>query len=286
MAGNGIAGISWARQHAQAMYRKLSNGAGGVQRVDRGLLPYLNPDHPLLLEMEGRMPGTYRHSIIVGSLAAIATAHIGGDTDLARAIGYNHDTGKLRDPELFGEAKAGDRASLSAIDTEAKLRTILDHPLASREYAEDHGLPEEMRVLLPQHHGDGFSRVRLSEDLSARLPIGARRYPGPRPATKEIALVMYADCLQACVDGLMRKTGWPAEPSAEHLRGIVDTIGEELQAADQLANSTLTGSELNIAAERFTTWLFRFYHRLDVTGTPQGEGPLNDERLTFPSSRR
>ena len=286
MAGNGIVRTSWARQHAQVMYHKLSSGAERVRRTDRGMLPYLNPDHPLLLELEAQMPGTYRHSIVVGSLAAIATAHIGGDTDLARATGYHHDAGKLRDPGLFGEASVGERASLNAIDSEEKLRTIIEHPLASREYAIDHGLPAELRELLIQHHGDGFSRVRLSEDLIGRLPISARHYPGPLPATKEIALVMYADCLQACVDGLMRRADWPTEPSVEHLRGIVETIGEELLTAGQLADSTLTEGELRIAEEGFTTWLFRFYHHLNVTGTPHGEGPFHDERLTFPPSRR
>lgn len=250
------------------------------------MLPYLNPDHPLLLELEKRMPGTYRHSIIVGSLAAIATAHIDGDTDLARATGYHHDAGKLRDPELYGEAEAGKRTGLNPIDSEEKLRTILEHPLASREYAGRYSLPEEMRGLLPQHHGAGLSRLRLSEDLAAKLPASARCYPGPRPSTRESALVMYADCLQACVDGLMRQTGWPTEPSVEHLRGIVDMIGGQLLAAGQLVDSTLTGGELRIAAEGFATWLFRFYHHYNVTGTPRGEGPIKDDRLTFPPSRR
>ncbi len=235
------------------------------------LLELANPAHPLLRRLQLEAPGTYHHSIMVGNLAEAAAESVGADALLVRVGTYYHDIGKLRRPAFFVENQMGIdnphekmAPSLSALTVSAHVRDGLD---LAREY----GLPESIEAFIPQHHGTALMTYFFHQALQRgdAFEEGAFRYEGPRPQTRETAIVMLADAVEAAVRSLNR-------PTPDRLEEVVRRLIREKLEDGQLDECALTFRDLNKIAAAFVRILAGILHpRLEY---PDLEGELSRRR--------
>lgn len=235
------------------------------------LLELSNPGHPLLRRLQMEAPGTYHHSVIVGNLAEAAADAIGADGLLVRVGTNYHDVGKIRRPVFFVENQIGvenphDRMSpsLSALTVAAHVRDGLD---LAREY----GLPRAVADFIPEHHGTTLityfyhQAVQRGDDPEP----AAFRYEGPKPQTREVAIVMLADAAEAAVRSLPR-------PTPDRIYEVVRKIIHERLEDGQLDECDLMFRDLEQIAQTFTRILTGIFHpRIEY---PDLEGDLRARR--------
>jgi len=227
-----------------------------------------DPAHPLLRRLQLEAPGTYHHSVIVGNLAEAAAEAVGADALLARVGTYYHDVGKIRRPAFFVENQMGtenphDRMtpSLSALTVAAHVRDGLD---LAREYR----LPEMIADFIPEHHGTTVMSYFYHQALERgdQPEPGAYRYDGPKPQTRETAIVMLADAAEAAVRTLQR-------PTPDRIYEVVRRIIHERLEDGQLDECDLMFRDLEKIAQAFTRILTSIFH-------PRIEYPDPDRDLT------
>jgi len=272
MAVNGV-GLIWSGLHAELVYHQLAGKA--LPRFHR----LMNPKFKLLRRMEDEAQGTYHHSIIVGSLAAHAAYRINANPDLARVLGYYHDIGKLKNPQLYLEFFTGKRDQPTMIGDPDDLVAILEHPHASRMLLMKEGLPGEVCNQAAEHHGTIRTRLVISPELRDLLPENSLHYKGPLPSSRESAIVMLADSCQAMFERKSSRETWPDHPERDFIRNFVEQIGAELRQAGQFSSSGLSEVAQRKVEGCLMWWLFRFYNGLDTTGTPNG---LDVRRVSNP----
>jgi cyclic-di-AMP phosphodiesterase PgpH len=242
------------------------------------LMELSHPNQPLLRRMMREAPGTYHHSMVVGNLAEVAAENIGADPLLARVGAYYHDLGKLLRPYFFTDNQH-DRSNVhDVLDPKTSASIIIDHVREGMKMALENGLPRVVADFIPQHHGTNvvsyFYQRALQEDEDA--DIEAFRYPGPKPQTREAAIMMLADGVEATVRaksqaGKLRsarpdQTG--EERGGQTIGEIVDQIVNERIASGQLDESPLTLHDLSVIKESFTNTLQGIYHpRVDYPQT-------------------
>lgn len=225
------------------------------------LLELSNPEHPVLHRLLVEAPGTYHHSIMVGNLAEAAATAIGADSLLARVGAYYHDIGKIKRPYLFTENQMfdmenpHDRMSPSLSST-----AIMSHVKDGVELAREHKVPEQIIDFIKEHHGTGLASyfyIKATEEAAAKdekpPEEWAFRYAGPRPGSKETAIVMLADSIEAATRSLSRPTPARIEP-------VVRKIIHERLFDHQLDRSDLTLRELDTIAETFVQVLTGLFH--------------------------
>jgi putative nucleotidyltransferase with HDIG domain len=225
------------------------------------LLELSNPEHPLLHRLLLEAPGTYHHSIMVGNLAEAAAMAIGADSLLARVGAYYHDIGKIRRPYLFTENQVfdmenpHDRMSPSLSST-----AIISHVKDGVELAREHKVPEQIIDFIKEHHGTGLASyfyIKAAEEAAAKdekpPEEWAFRYEGPRPGSKETAIVMLADSIEAATRSLSR-------PTPARIESVVRKIIQERLFDHQLDKSDLTLRELDTIAETFVQVLSGLFH--------------------------
>jgi len=228
------------------------------------LLELSATDQPLLQQLCAIAPGTYAHSMLVGTLAEAGARAIGADPLLCRVGGYYHDIGKMKRPEFFVENQRRENvhgrlsASLSALIIAAHVRDGV-------EMALQHRLPAEIRDIIAQHHGTTLIRYFYHQALadcggSEEAPPGLEerfRYPGPRPQTREAAIVMLADTVEAAARCLDR-------PSMERLEVLIANLLREKIEDGQLDECPLTFRDLRGIAAGFLHVLAAMMHeRID-----------------------
>lgn len=239
------------------------------------LLELSSPDHPLLRRLREEAPGTYAHSLNVGVLAEAAAQAIGADPLLARVGGYYHDIGKLKRPSFFIENQSGinthDRLTpnLSAV-------IIAAHARDGVELARAYRLPTRVCEIIAQHHGTClityFYHQALANGEADPLLEQHFRYEGPKPRSREAALVMLADTVEAAGRSL-------ESPTPARLSNLVRDMIELRRADGQLDESELNFRDLPRIQEAFVKVLSAIHHqRLDyaevkldeyiLTGTP------------------
>ena len=210
------------------------------------LLELESPAHPLLRRLQLEAPGTYHHSIMVGNLAEAAAEAVGADALLVRVGTYYHDIGKLRRPAFFVENQMGIdnphekmTPSLSALTVGAHVRDGLDLARESR-------LPETIAAFIPQHHGTALMAYFFHQALERgdALDEGAFRYEGPKPQTRETAIVMLADAVEATVRSLTR-------PTPDRVDEVVRRLIREKLEDGQLDECALTFRDLDKIAAAF-----------------------------------
>jgi putative nucleotidyltransferase with HDIG domain len=212
--------------------------------------------HPLLRRFEAEAPGTYHHSLMVGTLAERAAERIGADALVARVGAYYHDIGKLASPGLYIENMLdGAPNPHDSLTPDESAIAIRGHVIRGLEIAAAHHLPAVVQDFIPQHHGTRlvayFYRQAGSPELAAaRAPF---QYRGPRPQTKEAAIVMLADACEAAVRA-RRVEGAPA------IDGFVDAIVIERLRERQLDECDITLSELGEVADSLKHTLRAVYH--------------------------
>ncbi len=222
------------------------------------LLELANPNQPLLHRLLMEAPGTYHHSIIVGNLAEAATAEIGGNAALARVGAYYHDIGKIRRPYFFVDNQFGGDNPHDKIAPSLSALIITSHVRDGVAMAEEAGLPGEVVDLIRQHHGTSlvsyfYSRATEGEDAEC-VPEEDFRYDGPRPRSREAAILMLADSCEAAVRSLTK-----ASPG--RIEGVVRKVIKDRLDDGQLEESPLTLQDLHFIAGIFSRALAGVFHR-------------------------
>ncbi|HEX9290119.1 MAG TPA: HDIG domain-containing protein, partial [Anaeromyxobacteraceae bacterium] len=260
--------------------------------TDVKLLELANLNHPALKDLIVQAPGTYHHSVIMGSLVEAAADAIGANPLLARVCAYYHDLGKIRNPLYFAENQRGENrheqlaASMSAL-------IVKRHVTDGVELARHWGLPRAVAEAIPQHHGTRLvsffwakAQRRASEADDAgeggALEEGLFRYPGPKPQTREAALVMIADACEASARSL-------PEPTGDRLRALVHKRINEIFSEGQLDECELTLKDLNAIAAAIVRALSAVYHarpEYPEAGAGPGEASGAGAQLQLVSAER
>ena len=224
------------------------------------LLEISRPDFPLLQFFLRNAPGTYQHSLQVANLAEQAAENIGADALLTRVGALFHDIGKAKNPSFFIENQApGNLNTHDDIEPVESSNAITQHVLDGIKLARKHRLPRRIDDFILEHHGTMLTRYQYSKAVEAaggdetKVDPEQFRYPGPRPRSRETALLMLADGTEARV-----RAGKPQ--NEEELANIVHTAIEHVQMSGQLDNTQLTLSDLSKITESFITTLRGSYH--------------------------
>jgi hypothetical protein len=212
--------------------------------------------HPLLRRLQDEAPGTYHHSMMVGALAERAADGIGADPLVTRVGAYYHDVGKLAQPRFYIENLLdGARSPHEALAPDASAEIIRQHVTAGVELARQHRIPAVIRDFIPQHHGTRLVTYFYRRAAQSGQPVDAARfrYDGPRPQTKETAIVMLADSCEAVVRANQETAGSSIEE-------LVDSVFAERLAEGQMDECDVTMRELQQVAASFKATLRAVYH--------------------------
>lgn len=253
---------------ALGSYHFLGRIAGVVTPLE--LMELSHPNQPLLRRLMHEAPGTYHHSMVVSNLAEVAAEDIGADPLLTRVGAYYHDVGKLLRPYFFTDNQH-DRANVhDVLDAKTSASVIIDHVREGMKLAQAASLPQRVVDFIPQHHGTNvisyFYKRALQEDEDTN--IDDFRYPGPKPQTREAAIMMLADGVEAAVRaqsqaGKLR----PARPDENGEAGpgstiadIVDKIVDERIHTGQLDEAPVTLHDISVIKQSFIRTLQGIYH--------------------------
>ncbi len=225
--------------------------------TDFTLLELSNLNHPLLKELSVRAPGTYNHSIIVGNLSEAAAQAVGANSLLARVGSYYHDVGKIEKAEYFTENQITGKNPHQKLTSRMSCLILMNHVKKGLELAEKYKLPKSIKDIIHQHHGTTVMSYFYQQALDRSDPKETReedyRYQGPKPQTKEAAIVMLADTLEAATRSI--KT-----PNHSRLKGLIETLVDERFREGELDESPLTLKDLEKIKESFLTILAGIYH--------------------------
>jgi hypothetical protein len=221
------------------------------------MLELANPSNRLLRRVLLETPGTYHHSVMVGNLAERAAETIGADPLLARVAAYYHDIGKMKNPLAFIENQAGGPNIHDDLkDPETSAQIIAAHVRDGIELAQEYRLPPQIAAFIPQHHGTalmGYFHGKALQE-SEKADAARYRYPGPKPQSREAAIVMLADGVEASVRSL------PQKDDAE-IREMVDRIVDGRLSDGQLDDSNLTLRDVGRIRGSFVEQLLGMYHQ-------------------------
>ncbi len=222
------------------------------------LLELSNSNHPLLKRMMTEAPGSYNHSILVGNLAEAAADAIGADALLVRVASYYHDIGKLKRPHFYIENQRPGENPHDKLQPALSAMIITSHVTDGIKMLREARFPEEIIDIVEQHHGNSLVSFFYHKAKEAALdPDEIKeedyRYKGRRPQTKEAALVMLADSVQAAIQALQS-----GDPQAIENR-VREVINGKI-ASDQLADCPLTFRDLEAVVQSFLTVIAGMNH--------------------------
>ncbi len=222
------------------------------------LLELSDLNHPLLKELAIKAPGTYHHSMMVGNLAEAACDSVGANSLLARVGSYYHDIGKVSKAEYFSENEMGAGSKHSKLTPQMSALIIAKHVKEGVETAKKHNLNSTIVDFISQHHGDSliafFYQKALEKAAEGEIVEEANfRYPGPRPATKERAIVLLADAVEASSRSL-------DEPTPASIRNLVKKIINNKFIDGQLEGCDLTLKDIQKIVDSFVRVLMGIFH--------------------------
>ncbi len=225
------------------------------------LLELSDLNHPLLKEMVLCAPGTYHHSLIVGNLAEAAADAIGANSLLARVGSYYHDIGKMKNAEYFTENKIESKDKHTKLQPKMSNLIITNHVKEGIELAKKYKLSLPIIDIIRQHHGNSltfyFYQRALEEHDESKVKEEEFRYPYPRPQTKEAAIVLLSDSVEAASRTIQ-------EPTAAKIEKMVHKIINNKFIDGQLDKCNLTLKDLHKIADSFIRILAGIYHsRID-----------------------
>jgi putative nucleotidyltransferase with HDIG domain len=237
------------------------------------LIELSRPTHPLLRELILRAPGTYHHTILISNMAERAATNIGADPFLARVGSFYHDIGKTVRPHFFIENQAGENNPFDQLDPYTSTKIVMSHVRDGLDLAEKHRLPERVRAFIPEHHGTlkvGFFYQKAVEQAGedAEVREADFRYPGPKPQSRETAIVMLADGCEAAVRAKRPE-------SEEKLEAIVRGIINQRLTEGQMSECEVTLRDLDGIAKAFVDVLRGLRHpRIDYPEPPESIAPV------------
>ncbi|VAX16826.1 Membrane protein containing HD superfamily hydrolase domain, YQFF ortholog [hydrothermal vent metagenome] len=226
---------------------------------DFKLLELTNLNHPLLRRMMLEAPGTYQHSMMVGSLSEEACKTIGANALMARAGALFHDIGKMRKSEYFVENQMNNINPHDKLSPSMSTLILVNHIKEGIELAKQFKLLPQIAVMIPEHHGTQlvryfYNKAKESEDVTrGEVKEADFKYPGPIPSSKESACVALADSIEAASRACV-------EPTPAKLRGVVTDVINDKFTQGQLDNSHLTLRDLALVTDSFTHVLMAIHH--------------------------
>ena len=276
-----IGGLSLLQQNQDWRILIWSVGGGIINGLlvgvlANGLLPYLedlfnmtssvkllelsNPSQPILKRMLVEAPGTYHHSIIVGNLAETAAEDVGADSLLARAAAYYHDIGKLKRPYFFSDNQFGGENPHDKTSPNLSALIIKSHVKDGVELAGENGLPSKITDIIKQHHGTNlisyFYQQALQDNKHDDIEKKDFRYDGPKPQSREAAIIMLADITEAAI----RSKNFNKN-NHDRIEGFVRGLVKDKLIENQLDQSNLTLSDLDTIVKSFVKVLTGIYHQ-------------------------
>lgn len=223
------------------------------------LLELSNPNQPLLRKLLLEAPGTYHHSMLVGNLSEAAAEAIGGDPLLTRVGAQYHDIGKVKRPYFFAENQLSGINPHDKISPSLSTLIITSHVKDGLEMARQHKLPEVLIDFIREHHGTSLVKYfyHRAKEEDEDVVEDDFRYPGPKPQSKETAVVMLADAVEAAVRAMPK-------PTPGKIEGLVRKIIKERLSEGQLDESNVTLRDLDHIADAFVRVLTGiFHHRVE-----------------------
>jgi cyclic-di-AMP phosphodiesterase PgpH len=241
------------------------------------LLEIARPDSPLLQFFLRNAPGTYQHSLMVSNLAEQAAEKLGMDTLLVRVGALYHDVGKANNAAFFIENQLPDNLNPHHdLDPDAAAANVIRHVTDGVQLAQKYRLPRRIADFMLEHHGTLLARYHYNRAVQAtggdtsQVDTSKFRYPGPRPRSRETALLMLADNVEA-------RTRSERPRTDDEIRAVVQKAIDTCQKEGQLADTRFTLKDLTVISEVFVTTLVGLYHpRIQYPGTEPAstnEGP-------------
>ncbi|MFW5782479.1 MAG: HD family phosphohydrolase [Candidatus Muiribacteriaceae bacterium] len=221
------------------------------------LLELTDLNNKLLKELLEQAPGTYHHSIMVANLAEAAAIEIGADSLLARIGGYYHDIGKIKRPFFFVENLMGRDNQHKDLNANLSSIIITSHTKDGVEIAKQHNLPSEVIDIISQHHGTTLVKFfydKARKEHGDDIRESQFRYPGPKPQTREAALVMLADSIESATRSLSAAT-----PSS--IDNLIRKITNEKFVDEQFDECNLTLKEIDKIRNVFSKVLLQMFHK-------------------------
>jgi len=231
--------------------------------TDYRLMELANLNHPLLRRLMLRAPGSYHHSVVVGTLAEAGSEAIGANALVAKVASFFHDVGKMTKPQYFVENQRDGVNRHQDIDPYASARIIISHVTDGARMAREHNLPQPILENILMHHGTGILQYfyahaqQLAEEAGEdpdSVDPDAFRYPGPKPSTRESGVIMLADKVEAATRTL-------ANPNEANIRAMINRIVNSVIADGQFSECPLTFEEIHVIAETFVSVLLGIYHQ-------------------------
>jgi cyclic-di-AMP phosphodiesterase PgpH len=238
------------------------------------LLELSNPNHPLLKKLLVEAPGSYHHTILVANLCEAAAEAIGADQVLARVGAYYHDIGKTKRPYFFVENQFGGENPHDKLPPSLSALIITSHVKDGLEMSREARLPQEIIDFIPEHHGTTlvsyFYHMASKNGQSEYVIEDDFRYEGPKPRSKETAILMLADSCEASVRAIRQR----GSLTVDQIEGQVRKIAEDRLKQGQLDDCDLTLRELDTITKVFVKVLSGVHHaRVEYPEALQGKLP-------------
>lgn len=220
-----------------------------------------NSNSKLLRELSLKAPGTFQHSLQVANLAEAAIYKIGGNSLLVRAGALYHDIGKIVNPLYFIENQKTGINPHKELTSEQSAQIIISHVLKGIDIAKRHQLPEVIIDFIKTHHGttrvDYFYNEFIANNPDKLVDETLFHYPGPIPFSKETAVLMLADSVEAAARSLK-------EPTKDSISNLVDKIVDYKLMQKQFSNANITMKDISDVSSIFKSMLMSIYHvRID-----------------------
>jgi cyclic-di-AMP phosphodiesterase PgpH len=244
--------------------------------TDYRLMELANLNHPLMRQLMLRAPGSYHHSVVVGSLAEAACEAVGANALQTRVAAYFHDIGKSLKPQYFVENQGSGGNKHAGLDPYTSAGIIISHVTDGAELARKHRLPQPCIDNIYMHHGTGLLQYFYAQAVAeaggdeSRVDESAFRYPGPRPDSREAGILMLADKVEAATRTI-------AEPSEEKFRSMIHAILNSVMADNQFEHCPLTFQELYTITDAMVGVLMGIHHqRIEYPQTAHLSAPRRD----------
>lgn len=233
------------------------------------LLELSNPNNLLLKRLLMEAPGTYHHSIMVANLAEVAAEEVGANPMLVRVGAYYHDIGKIKRPFFFGENQLGGVNPHDKISPALSTTIIISHVKDGLELAKEYDVPTIVTDMIAQHHGTTLVKyfyytLKNNSENPDLIKEDDFRYPGPKPQTKEAAIIMMADSVEAAVRSIQ-------EPTLDKIEAMVNNIIKDKLNSNQLNECDLTFKDLEVIKACFLKVLKGIYHHRIEYPTEKGK---------------
>ncbi len=226
--------------------------------TDLTLLELTDFNQPLLRELAKSAPGTFNHSITMGTLVETTAEAIGANSTLARVGAYYHDIGKTIDPASFVENQIDSKNIHEQLSPERSVKLILDHVKKGIELGQNYSLPKEVIDFIPMHHGTMIisyfyekAKELYGED---KIDLNDFRYPGPKPNSKETAIVMLADACESTVRSL-------SDADSQKIENVINNLINSRIDDGQLDEAPLTFKDIKQIKESFLSILVGHQHK-------------------------